>query len=107
MTHQHGGGCAEINVIELIWTDLGEKDPEKDPKPRIAIWVRPRDKPVGSSELNAPPCTWKSRSDPGYGCADIINSYGIEAIDDKVRPDATGQDDWKFSVETNPRPPCK
>ncbi|KAL8725890.1 MAG: hypothetical protein Q9181_006250 [Wetmoreana brouardii] len=40
MTHAHGGGCAEINVIELVWDHNGRKDPEDEPQAsRVAIWV--------------------------------------------------------------------
>ena len=107
VVHEHGGGCAEINVLELIWDDLGQKDPETDPKPRIAIWVRPRGGEIGTTELNAAPCTWQDRAGAGYGCADIVTAYNIEAIDKNAKPDAAGQDDWKISIEANPRPPCQ
>ncbi|KAL8706773.1 MAG: hypothetical protein Q9201_000199 [Fulgogasparrea decipioides] len=108
MTHAHGGGCAEINVIELVWDHNGQKDPENEPQaPRVAIWVRPRDGQIGSSEINARPCSWKGRSGSGYGCAEIIRDYGVDPIDQKAAPDSTGENDWKFSLETNPRPPCE
>lgn len=107
-THAHGGGCAEINCIELLWDFNDQKDPDKGlPKPRIAIWVLPRDKKIDTnSEINSKPCKWETRSGVGYGCHEIVAAYGLEPIDSSVAPDATGDDDWKFSLVKNPRPPC-
>lgn len=108
-THSHQGGCSEINCIELLWTANGEQDPDKGPPaPRIAIWVLPSWRKINTnSEINAAPCTWQGRAGLGYGCADIVAYYGLEPIDKRVAPDATGQDDWNFSLEPNPRPPCR
>ena len=107
-THEHGGGCSEINCIELLWDHNGQQDPDKGPPaPRIAIWVLPRGKQIHTnSEVNAAPCKWTSFSGVGYGCEDIIRSYGMDAIDSNVAPDATGENDWAFTIEANPRPPC-
>ena len=107
VVHAHGGACGEINVLELVWDHNGQKDPDKEPAPRIAIWVLPRGKELGSSEINAPPCTWGSRSGNGYGCADILHYFGVVAIDRNARPDPAGENDWEFSLEANPRPPCQ
>ncbi|KAL8910199.1 MAG: hypothetical protein Q9171_004497 [Xanthocarpia ochracea] len=63
--HKIGGGCSEINCIQLLWEVNGKKDPDKStPAPRVAIWVRPRDKPFGT-ESSEEACTWKSNTSPG------------------------------------------
>lgn len=105
--HAHGGGCAEINVLELVWSENEEADPDKGPPaPRVAIWVRRQGRPVGS-ERNTPPCSWYGFAGAGYGCADIIRAYGVEAIDKNAAPDPAGEDDWTFSLAENPRPLCE
>ncbi|KAL8915696.1 MAG: hypothetical protein Q9172_006747 [Xanthocarpia lactea] len=99
--HKNGGGCAEINCIELLWEVNGKKDPDKSTSaPRVAIWVRPRDKLFGT-ESNEEPCTWKSNTSPGYGCDDVIRWYGIEAIDKEEEPDISRDDEWQFEIQTN------
>jgi len=108
-THAHSGGCSEINCIELLWTHNGQQDPDKGPPaPRVAIWVLPRNRRIDTnSEINAKPCTWGARSGVGYGCADIVLAYGLDPIDSTVAPDAAGEDDWRFSLASSPRPPCR
>lgn len=109
-THTRGGGCSEISCLELFWDKNGQKDPPKGPtKSRIAIWVLPRNKQIDTnSEVNAAPCTVQANSDAGYGCHEIVfYVYDMEAIDSTVAPDAAGEDDWAFTLEKNPRPPCK
>ncbi|KAL8637943.1 MAG: hypothetical protein Q9226_009053 [Calogaya cf. arnoldii] len=104
-THRYGGACAEINIIQLIEESNKDKEPERGPPaPRVAIWVRPSGLPVGT-EFNAPPCTWESGANPGYGCHDVIKVYGIEAIG-RVAPDASKENEWRFRLHPSWRLPC-
>lgn len=107
-THSHGGGCGEINCLELFWAFNEKRDPPVGPpKPRVAIWVLPRNKQIDTnSEKNAAPCTLESRGDPGYGCREIALAYSLDPIDSTIAPDAAG-DDWEFTLEKNTRPPCE
>jgi len=114
-THSHGGGCGEINCLELF-TDFNTKGqypvgppnpPVGPPKPRVAIWVLPRERQIDTnSEINAAPCTWKSRANPGYGCQEVALAYNLDPIDSTVAPDAAG-DNWDFILRRNVRPPCQ
>jgi len=107
-THSHGGGCSEINCLELFWAKNEKQDPPiGPPKPRVAIWVLPKHKQIDTnSERNVRPCTWESRADPGYGRQEIALAYSLDPIDSTVAPDAAG-DDWDFTLEKSIRPPCK
>lgn len=107
-THSHKGGCGEMNCLELFWaSNLKQDPPIGPPKPRVAIWVLPGWKKIDTnSEINAPPCTWKSGANPGYGCHEIALAYNLDPIDSTVAPDAAG-DDWDFTLKRNVRPPCK
>lgn len=107
-THSHGGGCSEINCLEIFWAKNEKQDPPiGPPKPRVAIWVLPKHKQIDTnSERNVRPCTWESRADPGYGCQEIALAYSLDPIDSTVAPDAAG-DDWDFTLEKSIRPPCK
>jgi len=106
--HVHGGGCSEINALELYWTFNGQTDPPRTPsKPRIAPWVLKRGQEIGN-EINAKPCIAEAYSGAGYGCHEIVfRRYGMEAVSG-MKPDPEGQDLWAFDivVQGYPREPC-
>lgn len=94
-THRHRGGCAEINLLELYWTQNGHSMPGP-PNPRVAI--------TKDGKYNVAPCTRATGS--GYGCHDIVRDFGLDPINSNVQADASKQDDWQFSLQHTVRPPC-
>ncbi|KAI9868591.1 MAG: hypothetical protein M1813_004441 [Trichoglossum hirsutum] len=97
-THAHGGACGEPNVLALYW-EANKQDPPKDPRPRIAAWVR-----VPGEDANFPPCKTR-RGTEVYGCETLLIAMGLSPVSNKA-PDNAGQDSWQFQIVPNPRKPC-
>ncbi|KAL8881430.1 MAG: hypothetical protein Q9198_001373 [Flavoplaca austrocitrina] len=101
--HRYHGACAEVNGVQMI--EDHAKDDEETHGGRVAIWVRPSDRAVGS-EKNTAPCQWRSSSDEGYGCHNVLQAYEMEGIDTNAVPDPSKEDQWQFKVMPNWRLEC-